>query len=1052
MKQQWFISYAREDGTDFAIRLHDRLEADDFPCWLDKRDIQPGEPWDDSIEQGLREAVGMLFIATPASVASQNCKDEWSLALSYKIPVIPLLLIECDLPMRLARRQWIDFTGEFDAAIAQLREHLRWRRSPDGELRTLRDQLADWQRELERQPESKRLQNAVQEAQEKIAYKERAINEPEAVREENRRALEVGLRTEFERQEQALRRAREMERQRIVGSAPQGVSEFFKDRVREVADIHNLLLGDNGYRAVSVYGKGGVGKTALACKVLEEFEQDYAHVYGVIYTSARPGLDINLEQIYLNSAAMFGGDTAKKMHADWTNKNLDAAAKIKRLLDHYANDVPNGQRVIILLDNLEEKLDGHGRLIDAELRLFADMFLEAGHSARLLITSREPLAPADSARRHERILPLDEGLPEPDALELLADFNAQNDVGLDDAARDDLKQIARRTRGFPRALEAVIGVLTNDPLLTLPDLLADVELWAVEVTEKLVLRAQSRLDTDEQLVMQALAVFGRPVTEAAVRFLLEVIPGERSLDVGATIRRLARGQYVSVKRATGQLVLHPLDKEANYRQIPRDTTVEIHVVVLEGRAAAYYVTLRRPQDEWKTIDDLAPQLAEFEHRVRAGDYETAAYLIRSIDYDYLLLWGHARKIVELREQLRGKLDDKNLETVNFTHLGHAYSNLSDFRQALECYKKGLQLDQELGNRWNEGISLGSVGSTYWNLGHYNQAIEHQEQALVISREVEDRQGESASLNALALNYDALGKARKAIELYEQSLAIKRESGQQRSLPVILANLGNSHQALGDGAQAQGYYHEALAIDREIGDRRNEGAHLGLLGWSLALLGDDATALEQLDEALAIAREVGDRRWECYHLTSLGKISLGQNDIEQALEHYRAATAIADEIAAPAELSVAYFGLTEVHLHADDLAVALHAIRTARQHESPRDKAGCAALEGVILARNGQTVEARRAFNAALQFADELLSDTAELYRPKYSRGRALAGLALLSDDPGDLWDQAAEAYWAARANCDAVGVLAIERRRLGYLAPLDSAGRLAALLALLAGD
>ena len=61
--------------------------------------------------------------------------------------------------------------------------------------------------------------------------------------------------------------------------------------------------------------------------------------------------------------------------------------------------------------------------------------------------------------------------------------------------------------------------------------------------------------------------------------------------------------------------------------------------------------LRKPRAEWKTINDCAAQLDEFDLRYAGQDYDTAASVLLDIDFDYLLLWGHARRVVELHERL-----------------------------------------------------------------------------------------------------------------------------------------------------------------------------------------------------------------------------------------------------------------------------------------------------------------------------------------------------------------------------------------------------------------
>src|SRR5687768_14023994 len=110
----FFISYARKDGMDFAQQIHDELEGDGHDAWFDKRDIKSSEYWDDAIEKGLKNCKALILLVTPGSNASQNCKDEWSYVLSANKPVILLYFLEVDsFPPRIHRLQYIDFRTNF---------------------------------------------------------------------------------------------------------------------------------------------------------------------------------------------------------------------------------------------------------------------------------------------------------------------------------------------------------------------------------------------------------------------------------------------------------------------------------------------------------------------------------------------------------------------------------------------------------------------------------------------------------------------------------------------------------------------------------------------------------------------------------------------------------------------------------------------------------------------------------------------------------------------------------------------------------------------------
>ena len=340
---------------------------------------------------------------------------------------------------------------------------------------------------------------------------------------------------------------------------------------------------------MSIYGSYGFGKTAVACKVMTQLENDYAHVHGIIYLNACNGLGIDLEQIYSTSARMLGGMSKQKLDTVWERPKFTIVAKIQILLEEYRDN-----RCVILLDEMEHLLDAEGRIVDHDLRLFVETFLRQKHSARLLITSTEPLNLPDDVRRYEFALQLGK-LPIEEAIAFFQDEDQGGRRGLALAEEDPtlVRTMVEKTYGNPKALQLVAGILANDDFMTLETLLQDTEIFQQEVIAKLAHEAQIRLDPDALRVMQALAVYGSDINEAAVRFLLE--PYVRGLDVSAVIRQLARRKYITVKnRKTGEMIIDQLHKDASYRQIPINNVNTYNLKALESRAADYYAQLRIP--------------------------------------------------------------------------------------------------------------------------------------------------------------------------------------------------------------------------------------------------------------------------------------------------------------------------------------------------------------------------------------------------------------------------------------------------------------------------
>jgi hypothetical protein len=104
-----FISYSRIN-QEFALKLARELRASKFAVWLDQLDIPTGARWDNELEKALNECEIFLVILTPASITSENVKDEIGFAIDHGKHILPVLLDECEIPLRLRRLQYVDFT------------------------------------------------------------------------------------------------------------------------------------------------------------------------------------------------------------------------------------------------------------------------------------------------------------------------------------------------------------------------------------------------------------------------------------------------------------------------------------------------------------------------------------------------------------------------------------------------------------------------------------------------------------------------------------------------------------------------------------------------------------------------------------------------------------------------------------------------------------------------------------------------------------------------------------------------------------------------------
>jgi tetratricopeptide (TPR) repeat protein len=478
------------------------------------------------------------------------------------------------------------------------------------------------------------------------------------------------------------------------------------------------------------------------------------------------------------------------------------------------------------------------------------------------------------------------------------------------------------------------------------------------------------------------------------------------IDSALVLNRLVNMHFA--RREAGRYYLHPADREYAFSTIPnsqQETEYTQHSLVL--RAADYFAQARKPRAEWKKLDDLAAQMAEFDLRCIAGDYNEACRVISEIDHEYLDLWGHYHLVIQLHEKLTARINIPVLCLANLNSLGTAYRNIGEFRNSITYFEKGL----------------------------------------TVAKKTKNRQAESSLLGNIGLSYGYLGESLKAIKFYEQTLVIAREIRDRRIEGIALSNIGSEYLQLGDISKAMDFYEAGLVIYREIIDREGEWDNIINLGEIHYLLDKPNKAIEFYKQALVMKREYGERKAEAIILTYIGHALISVREYCQAEKYYREAVQIADEILSPPEQLSARCGLAQAYLLQNDLFNARATAESTLTHDDPTNNHSATALHGIIALRQGERETAQEAFTKSIAQADEILAKTPDFYSALDARGLALCGLALCDDrlltmDRKKKINEAVETFRAARKIAPHAGVVKSVLRLFDELVKCDEEGTL----------
>ncbi len=517
----------------------------------------------------------------------------------------------------------------------------------------------------------------------------------------------------------------------------------FTGREAELDELRQALRR-GGATISGVQGMGGVGKTALALVLAEEFKGDYpdAQIY----------LDLKGVSSQSLSPAEVMWHVVSSFHPDM--KQPDDGE-----LPAWYNALLNEKRVLLLYDNAKDAAQ-------------IEPLLPPAHCL-LLVTSR----------KHFKV----PGMFDKDLDEMTGADAAALLLEIAPRIAGDAGAIAEQCGYLPLALRLAASALNKSHALSPSDLLRRLrdKRRRVELVEASFSLSYELLSEEQRQRWRTLALFPTVFDATAAAAVWET-------DVDAAKDSLAELEEYSLldwEEAARRFSLHDLARDyadTRLSETERERAGSLH--------AAYYLQILSTATDLyeKGGAAIAEGLTLFDsERVNieagqewaaarfAGD-ERAARLCNEYPGAgvYVLnLRQHPRDFIRWHESALAaarQLKDRAAEGRHLGNLGYAYDDLGEYRRAIEFYEQHRDIARKIGDRRGEGNALGNLGIAYKNLGETRRAIEFHEQNLDIAREIGDRRGEGNALFNTGLALDELGDraqalahAEAALEIYEQ---------------------------------------------------------------------------------------------------------------------------------------------------------------------------------------------------------------------------------------------------------------------------------------------
>ncbi|MGM0546649.1 MAG: CHAT domain-containing protein [Bacteroidota bacterium] len=277
------------------------------------------------------------------------------------------------------------------------------------------------------------------------------------------------------------------------------------------------------------------------------------------------------------------------------------------------------------------------------------------------------------------------------------------------------------------------------------------------------------------------------------------------------------------------------------------------------------------------------------------------------------------------------------DTASWLEAGKEYGSAMVYRskneQAMELYKKLLDIDHPANDVYNRGDLYTSMGWSSNRVGNRNKAEKYYNKALPLARESGDSLLIGTVYNNLGSLHNRKGNTSKSLEYYEQALNYYTN---KRYRAVTLSNMGYIYMELSLYDRALEYANRSLKLRKDIGSVHLLATAYNQIGVAQSNLGNYDQALISYKQALDNSKQASTPKLTAEILNNLGLLYKKVGEYDKALDYYRQSLSMKEETSGSSEIATTTNNIGQLYFDQDKKKEAEEYYRRALQL---REKSG-----------------------------------------------------------------------------------------------------------------